>query len=223
MRCKNLVNRLPPHLLPCFSEQRLVIRPDPLLSAFAWAFTGPSFRRFAEWVTAMAINGEEHTITQSVLALERPADWKALESFGRGTAAWHPDYVTAGLTRLVADRPRAALARYQSRPSMTPRSMRYTPRPLPWAFRRLPNSGSILRFRNCLVLLFVIKAPVTPTWCLPLSGDGWTCRRSEEPHQPTARPDHTVVFAGMVSMTRGTLDRRCESRVCCPISSDRRG
>ena len=29
----------------------------------------------------MAINGEEHTITQSVLALERPADWKALESF----------------------------------------------------------------------------------------------------------------------------------------------
>ena len=41
-----------------------------LLSAFAWAFTGPSFRRFAEWVTAMAINGEEHTITQSVLALE---------------------------------------------------------------------------------------------------------------------------------------------------------
>ena len=47
-----------------------------LLSAFAWAFTRPSFRRFAEWITAMAINGEEHTITQSVLALERPADWK---------------------------------------------------------------------------------------------------------------------------------------------------
>ena len=49
-----------------------------LLSAFAWAFTGPSFRRFAEWVTAMAINGEEHTITQSVLALERPADWRRI-------------------------------------------------------------------------------------------------------------------------------------------------
>ena len=71
-----------------------------LLSAFAWAFTGPSFHRFAEWVTAMAINGEEHTITQSVLALERPADWKALESFAE-YGAWHPDYVTASLTRLV--------------------------------------------------------------------------------------------------------------------------
>ena len=75
-----------------------------LLSAFAWAFTRPSFRRFAEWITAMAINGEEHTITQSVLALERPADWKALESFAE-YGAWHPDYVTASLTRLVETAP----------------------------------------------------------------------------------------------------------------------
>ena len=75
-----------------------------LLSAFAWAFTGPSFRRFAEWVTAMAINSEEHTITQSVLALERPADWKAPESFAE-YGAWHPDYVTASLTRLVETAP----------------------------------------------------------------------------------------------------------------------
>ena len=56
-----------------------------LLSAFAWAFTRPSFRRFAEWITAMAINGEEHTITQSVLALERPADWGS--AAGSGTEA----------------------------------------------------------------------------------------------------------------------------------------
>ena len=75
-----------------------------LLSAVAWAFTRPSFRRFAEWITAMAINGEEHTITQSVLALERPADWKALESFAE-YGAWHPDYVTASLTRLVETAP----------------------------------------------------------------------------------------------------------------------
>ena len=57
----------------------------------------------------MAINGEEHTITQLVLALERPADWKALESFAE-YGAGHPDYVTASLTRLV-ESPRAALAR----------------------------------------------------------------------------------------------------------------
>jgi len=27
-----------------------------LLSSFAWAFTRPGFRRFAEWITALAIN-----------------------------------------------------------------------------------------------------------------------------------------------------------------------
>jgi hypothetical protein len=52
-----------------------------LLAPFASCFTRRGFRRFAEWLTAMAINVEEHTITQSVLAVERPADWKALESF----------------------------------------------------------------------------------------------------------------------------------------------
>ena len=49
-----------------------------LLSTFAWAFTRPGLRRFAEWITALAINPEEHTITQSVTAIERVADWKAL-------------------------------------------------------------------------------------------------------------------------------------------------
>ncbi len=75
-----------------------------LLSAFAWAFTRPSFRRFAEWITAMAINGEEHTITQSVLALEQPAVWKALESFAEH-GSWHQERVTQALTRLIATAP----------------------------------------------------------------------------------------------------------------------
>ena len=61
-----------------------------LLQPFAWAFTRPGFRRFAEWITALALNVEEHTITQSVLAIERPADWKALESFAE-YGAWHAE------------------------------------------------------------------------------------------------------------------------------------
>ena len=56
-----------------------------LFNAFAWAFTRHGFHRFAEWITAMVLNVEEHTITQSVLALEQPAAWKALESFAGGT------------------------------------------------------------------------------------------------------------------------------------------
>ena len=81
-----------------------------LLNAFAWAFTRRGFRRFAEWITAMALNVEEHTITQSVLALEQPAAWKALESFAE-YGGWHADRVTCGLTRLIDDRPGPDLAR----------------------------------------------------------------------------------------------------------------
>ncbi len=40
---------------------------------------------------------EEHTITQSVLALEQPAAWKALESFAEN-GSWHQDRVTWALT-----------------------------------------------------------------------------------------------------------------------------
>ena len=34
-----------------------------LLKAFAWAFTRCGFHRFAQWITALALNVEEHTIT----------------------------------------------------------------------------------------------------------------------------------------------------------------
>src|SRR5215471_17558473 len=52
-----------------------------LLQPCAYAFTAPGFHRFVEWVTGLALNVEEHTITQSLVGLDRPQDWKALESF----------------------------------------------------------------------------------------------------------------------------------------------
>src|SRR5512142_1685758 len=75
-----------------------------LLSPFAWAFTKAGYRRFAEWITALALNVEEHTITQSVLAVERTADWKALESFAE-YGAWRADDVTRSLARLIEKAP----------------------------------------------------------------------------------------------------------------------
>src|SRR5262245_52433391 len=75
-----------------------------LLRSFAWAFTRPGYRRFVEWVTALALNVEEHTITQSVLAIERTADWKALESFAE-YGAWDRDAVTSSLARVIDQAP----------------------------------------------------------------------------------------------------------------------
>ena len=75
-----------------------------LLGHFAWAFTRPGYRRFVEWVTALALNVEEHTITQSVTAIERTADWKAMESFAE-YGAWRTEYLTRSLARLVEEAP----------------------------------------------------------------------------------------------------------------------
>src|SRR5439155_739712 len=44
------------------------------------------FRRFVEWITGLALNVEEHTITQSLVGLDRERDWKALEAFAEYAA-----------------------------------------------------------------------------------------------------------------------------------------
>src|SRR5437764_1002681 len=59
-----------------------------LLEPCAEAFTYWGFQRFTEWLTGLALNVEEHTITQSLVGLARPGDWKALESFAE-YGAWH--------------------------------------------------------------------------------------------------------------------------------------
>ena len=59
-----------------------------LLLGFARGFTRAGRRRFVEWITGLALNVEEHTITQSLVGLDRPGDWKALESFAE-YGSWH--------------------------------------------------------------------------------------------------------------------------------------
>src|SRR5437588_5831538 len=73
-----------------------------LLQPFASSFTRPGHRRFVEWLTALVLNVEEHTITQSAIAIERTADWKALESFAE-YGAWKAEGVTRSLCRLIND------------------------------------------------------------------------------------------------------------------------
>ena len=159
-----------------------------LLGSFAWAFTRRGFRRFAEWITAMALNVEEHTITQSVLALDRPADWKALESFAE-YGAWHPDRVTRGLTRLVERAPgrhlvrlpRLGRRRHQG-PSRRPPRLGHLhlprvhrPLPQPGHHRAGPQLGR--PGRACW------RIPSKPAWFLPISGRLYF-RKSQLPPPP---------------------------------------
>jgi len=145
-----------------------------LLQAFAWAFTRPGFRRFAEWITAMALNVEEHTITQSVLALEQPAAWKALESFAE-YGAWHEDRVTWALTRLIATAPGRTWHGYQVSGVDDTKVHRCSPHV--WGTctfheytARCPNRAPTVRAHNWVVLGALLHEPDKPGWFLPISG-----------------------------------------------------
>jgi hypothetical protein len=145
-----------------------------LLGRFAWAFTRRGFRRFAEWVTAMALNVEEHTVTQSVLALDRPFDWKAMESFAE-YGAWRADYVTRGLTRLVDGAPVRAWHGY--RVSAVDDTKVHRGDPHVWGTctfheytARCPNRATTVRAHNWVALGTLLENPGKPAWYLPVSG-----------------------------------------------------
>src|SRR5947199_5435943 len=52
-----------------------------LVLSCSMGFTRVGQARFVEWVTGIVLNVEEHTITQSLIGVAAPQDWKALESF----------------------------------------------------------------------------------------------------------------------------------------------
>src|SRR5947209_10187919 len=58
-------------------------------------------QRFVEWVTGLALNAEEHTITQSLVGLDRVGDWKALESFAE-YGHWHEAFLEQSTARAIA-------------------------------------------------------------------------------------------------------------------------
>jgi hypothetical protein len=157
-----------------------------LLSAFAPAFTRPGSRRFVEWVTALALNVEEHTVTQSAVAVERTADWKALESFAE-YGAWRPGGIVAALTGLIEQAPGRLWHGYHVHAVDDTKVHRsgedvwgtctfheYT--------ARCPNRATTVRAHNWVVLGALLHDPDQPAWFLPASGRLYF-RKSQLPHR----------------------------------------
>jgi hypothetical protein len=145
-----------------------------LLTPFAAVFTRPGHRRFVEWITALALNVEEHTITQSVVTIERTADWKALESFAE-YGAWDRDAVTRTLARLVETAPGRVW--YGYRISAVDDTKVHRSGPDVWGTctfheytARCPNRASTVRAHNWVVLGAVLQNPDQPDWFLPIAG-----------------------------------------------------
>jgi hypothetical protein len=154
------------------------IRPGPLwqaqLDPYAPCFTRPGFRDFATWATGLALNPEEHTITQSLVALDRPQDWKALEAFAEH-GAWDEPQVERINARTLEDAPGRTWHGFHvwaGDDTKVHRSSKdvwgtctfheYT--------ARCPNRASTVRAHNWVILGALLHEPGKPGWFLPIAG-----------------------------------------------------
>jgi hypothetical protein len=122
----------------------------------------------------LALNVEEHTITQSTLAIERPADWKAMETFAE-YGAWRADSITRSLARLVEKAPGRLWHGYHVSAvddTKVHRSGKHV-----WGTctfheytARCPNRATTVLAHNWVALGAVLENPGRPAWFLPISG-----------------------------------------------------
>jgi hypothetical protein len=145
-----------------------------ILLSIALDFTRRGQQRFVEWVTGLALNVEEHTITQSLVGIDRPGDWKALESFAE-YGSWDLPSLQWGLARRLDRLPNRLWYGYHvwaADDTKVHRSSKdvwgtctfheYT--------ARCPNRASTVRAHNWVVLGGLLPNPGQPALFLPTAG-----------------------------------------------------
>ena len=151
------------------------IRIGPLwqaqLDPYEPAFTRPGFRNFVTWATGLALNVEEHTITQSLIGLDRPEDWKALESFAE-YGAWREPQLERTNARSLEEAPGriwfgfhvwagddTKVHRGSADVWGTCTFHEYT--------ARCPNRATTVRAHNWVVVGALLENPEKPAWFVP--------------------------------------------------------
>jgi hypothetical protein len=165
-----------------------------ILLSVACGFSRRGEQLFVQWATGLALNVEEHTITQSLVGLDRPQDWKSLESFaeyGRfdlrrlctslagqlgslPDSTWHGFHVWAGDDTKV----------HRSSPDVwgTCTFHEYS--------ARCPNRATTVRAHNWVATGALLPNPDAPAHYLPVAGLLYF-RKSQ---MPTAQNGPPVVF-----------------------------
>jgi hypothetical protein len=167
-----------------------------LLGPFAWCFTRPGFCRFAQWLTGLVLNPEEHTVTQSLIALDRPDDWKALEAFVE-YGAWHQGQLVTTLVTSLEGAPGRLWYGFHvwaGDDTKVHRSSKHV-----WGTctfhepsARCPNRASTVRAHNWVCLGALLHNPGRPAWYLPVAGQLYF-RKSQLPG-PGSNGEPPVVF-----------------------------
>jgi DDE superfamily endonuclease len=165
-----------------------------LLAPLAPAFTPGGFRAFVVWITGLALNVEEHTITQSLIALGLHERWKELENFAE-VGHWNQELVEWGLADLLEEAPGRLGHGYRVHAiddSKVHRSSKHV-----WGTctyheytARCPNRAQTVRAHNWVVLGELLHNPEAPAWFLPLGGRLYF-RQSQLPTAPEPEPFRT--------------------------------
>jgi len=155
-----------------------------LLAPCADAFTYPGFQRFAEWLTGLVLNVEEHTITQSLVGLGRATDWKAVESFAE-YGSWDQDALERATAVLLGQAPGRSWYGYRVWAGDDTKVHRSSAKV--WGTctfhaytARCPNRAATVRAHNWVVVGALLPQPAAPAWFLPHTGRLYF-RRSQVP------------------------------------------
>jgi hypothetical protein len=156
-----------------------------LIAPYADCFHDPrGFRRFVEWITGLALNVEEHTITQSLIGLERPDDWRALEAFAEYAAFDSRDLerVTAHVLEDAPGRVWYGYHVWAGDDTKVHRSSKDV-----WGTctfhepsARSPNRAQTVRAHNWVVVGGLLHNPSQPAWFVPTAARLYF-RRSQLP------------------------------------------
>jgi hypothetical protein len=160
-----------------------------LLTPFAGAFTPGGFRRFVMWITGLAVNDEEHTITQSLIALGLEDRWKEVENFAE-IGHWNQPVLERVLANLLEEAPGRFWHGYRIHAiddSKVHRSSKHV-----WGTctfheytARCPNRATTVRAHNWVVLGDLLQTDVAPAHFLPVTGRLYF-RQSQLPTAPDA-------------------------------------
>jgi DDE superfamily endonuclease len=165
-----------------------------LLQPFAGAFTPRGFPRFVQWLTGLVLNVEEHTITQSLIGLDQPQDWKALENFAE-IGHWNTEVVDCTLAELLETAPGRLWHGY--RISAVDDTKVHRSSKNVWGTctfheytARCPNRAGTVRAHNWVVLGALLHNPDQPAWFLPQSARLYF-RKAQLPSEPDQEEFHT--------------------------------
>jgi hypothetical protein len=165
-----------------------------IVLSLAVGFTRRGQQRFVQWVTGLALNVEEHTVTQSVVALNRVEDWRKLESFAE-YGSWDLPQLQAGVAQRIARLPNrvwhgySVVAGDDTKVHRTSKDVwgtctfhEYT--------ARCPNRASTVRAHNWVVLGALVPTEGQPAHFLAIASRLYF----RETQRPAAQKGPPIVF-----------------------------